>query len=71
MTVTPTQAQKILTGNSTFSQLGFSMLLTRLKRVYSKDPSHASLQKCTAEINTFLKKYAPIMAPDFAIISKL
>jgi hypothetical protein len=71
MTVTTTQAQKILTGNSTFSQLGFSMLLTRLKGVYAKDPSPASLQKCAQEINAFLQKYAPIMTSDFAIISKL
>jgi hypothetical protein len=71
MNVTPVQAQKILTGSSTFSQLGFSMLITRLKGVYSKDSSQATLQKCADEINAFLQKYAPIMASDFAIIAKL
>ncbi|MDR0379266.1 MAG: hypothetical protein LBI62_04885 [Candidatus Accumulibacter sp.] len=71
MNATTTQVQKILTGNSTFSQVGFSMLLTRLKRTYSKDPSPASLQKCADEINAFLQKYAPIMAADYATISKL
>jgi hypothetical protein len=71
MNVTSAQTQKILTGNSTFSQLGFSMLLTRLKGVYTKDSSQASLQKCTEEINAFLQKYAPIMVSDFATISKL
>lgn len=71
MSITSTQAQKILTGNHKFSQLGFSMLITRLKGIYSKDSSPVSLKKCTDEINAFLQKFAMIMAADFAIISKM
>jgi hypothetical protein len=71
MKVTPVQAQKILTSSCAFSQLAFSMLITRLKGVYSKDSSQATLQKCAGEINAFLAKYGPIMASDFAVISKL
>ena len=71
MTVTPRQTEKLLKGNQSFSQLGFSMMLTRLKTVYSKDPSTATLQKCTDEINAFLKKYHMIMGGDYAVISKL
>ncbi len=69
MKINSTQAQKLLTGNQTFSQLGFSMLLTRLKGQYAKDPS--SLSKYTAEINTFLSKFTAIMAADYAIIAKM
>ena len=71
MNVTSDQVKAILTGNHMFSQLGFSMLITRLKRVYAIDTSLTGLQNCTDEINAFLKKYGPIMSNDYAIISKL
>lgn len=63
------QVEKLLQGNHTFSQLGFSMLLTRLKGLYAKDPS--GIGKYTSEINVFLEKFNSIMANDYAIISKL
>ena len=47
------------------------MLLTRLKKNYANDSSLESLQKCTAEINTFLDKFKAIMSKDYAIIEKL
>ena len=71
MNITPAQAQKLLNGNHTFSQLGFSMLITRLKGAYAEDPSEATLQKCVTEINAFLNKYLAIIAADLAVISKL
>ena len=71
MNVTPEHAQKILVGGQTFTQLGFSMLITRLKGIYAKDSSPTSLQKCTGEINEFIKKYSVIMSADFTVISKL
>ena len=71
MNVTSAQVKKILTGSQTYTQLGFSMMITRLKGIYSKSPSPETLQKCTDEINTFLVKFASIMATDFAIVSKL
>ena len=71
MNVTPDQVKMILTGNQMFSQLGFSMLITRLKRVYAVNPTLEGLQGCTDEVNAFLAKYGPIMSKDYAIISKL
>lgn len=71
MNVTSAQVQKILSGSYTFSQLGFSMLSTRLKGLYAKDPSYETLKECTGEINTFLQKYENTMAADLTIISKL
>ncbi len=71
MNVTHEQARNILQGNQAFSQLGFSMLLTRLKGMYAKDPSQCTLQTCTNEINAFLEKFKAIMAQDFALISKM
>lgn len=71
MQITIEQTKKLLTGGNTFTQLGFSMLVTRLKSVYQKDPSALVLQKCTGEINAFLEKFKTIMEKDYAIISKL
>ena len=71
MKITPQLTEKILRGNQSFSQFGFSMLITRLKKLYAKDPSESTLQACTSEINKFLDKFKMIMADDYVIITKL
>jgi len=71
MEITAKQTEQLLNGNHQFSQLGFSMLLTRLKSVYSNDSSKESLETATTEINTFLEKFKGIMKKDIGIISKL
>ena len=70
MNITTVQAKKILTGNHSFSQLGFSMLVTRMKKIYGNDPTPQTLNRCTDEINAFLTKYQMIMESDYAIISQ-
>ena len=69
MNVTLDQAEKILKGDQAFSQLGFSMMIARLKKTYAKDPS--TLESCAGEINAFLDKFKNAMANDYAIIAKL
>lgn len=71
MQVTSRQAETLLRGNHTFTQLGFSMLLTRLKGLYANDPSQEALQKSTGEINLFLDKFKSIMENDFVTITRL
>jgi len=71
MNITSAQMQKALTSNNNYSQLGFSMMITRFKKNYERDPSNETLQKCTDEANAFIEKYKAIMAQDFEIISKL
>lgn len=71
MKITQDQAKKILLGNYEFSQLGFSLMITRLKGTYASDQSPIALSKCVDEINAFLEKYQSIMEKDFDIISKL
>ena len=71
MNITAEQAEIILTGSHKFSQLGLSMMITRLKSIYAKDASQEVLQKCTEEINEFLRKYSSILTADYVIISKL
>lgn len=71
MNITQEQLQKILVGNYAFTQLGFSMLITRLKNVYKENPSPNTLSNCVREVNAFLGKYSGIMGPDCAFIAKL
>jgi len=71
MSVTLQQTEKLLKGNHRFSQLGFSMLITRLKGLYAKNPTQEVLNTSMDEINFFLGKFSNIMADDCAIIEKL
>ena len=68
MNITPEQLQKILSGNYSFSMLGFSMLITRIKGIYAKNPTPDTLKACTSEINVFLSKYKSIMQSDYKVI---
>ena len=71
MTITHKQAERLLLEDYSFSQLGFSMMLTRLKGMYNNDPSHQVLEDAVKEINAFLEKFKGIMKKDFLIISEL
>ena len=65
------QTEKLLKEKYSFSQLGFSMLLMRLKALYGKDPSETTLLSCMNEINIFLQKFASVMSKDSEIIKNL
>lgn len=71
MQVTTKQAEKAMSGNHTFNQLGFSMLMWRLKRLYDEETTAETLGKCTEEINAFLQKYKSIMSADYGVLSSL
>jgi len=71
MQITSAQAEQLLKGQHNFSQLGFSMLLTRLKLSYDNDPSKESLETAMGEINAFLAKFKGIMKNDCEFISEL
>jgi hypothetical protein len=71
MQITNEQTERILTNDFAFTQLGFSMMVTRLRSIYSKNPSQANLQNCAKEINAFLSKFQSIMEKDFVTISKI
>jgi len=71
MKVTLEQTEKLLQGEHTFSQLGFSMMLTRLKVMYKKDSSPTFVQTAMGEINAFLDKFKMLMVKDYLIIAEL
>ncbi len=72
MNVTLQQTEKLLKGIQKFNLWAFSMLVTHLKELYTKNPSQPTLENCTSEINKFLDKYKAIMvASDLAAIEGL
>jgi hypothetical protein len=71
MQLSQEQMVKLLKGNYTFSLWSMSMLLTRLKGVYASDSSPACLEKCTGEMNAFVKKFKAVMGNDYALLQKL
>ncbi len=70
MHITLEETEKLLKEDRVFTQVGFSMLLERLKRFYAQDSSQLALQKCTDEINAFIDKFKMIMAADYENITK-
>jgi hypothetical protein len=69
MKISETQAKAILEeGSYKFTLLGLNMLISKLSRVYSSNPSSETLTNCTSEINTFISKYAAVMKHDYSLI---
>ena len=71
MNITPQQAEKVLKGELSFSQLGFSMMIARLRKEYIRNPSQATLHNCAEEMNLFLGKFNKAMNNDYEVIAKL
>ncbi|MCL2604423.1 MAG: hypothetical protein FWD90_08085 [Defluviitaleaceae bacterium] len=71
MSVSIRQTERLLLENHKFTQLGLSMMITRLQRLYAGDPSQEVLQKSMDEINTFIDKFKSIVVKDYEIISQL
>jgi len=71
MKVSLQQTEKLLKGNQAFNLFAFSMMLTRLRIVYEKNPIPATLSACTEEVNAFLSKFSEIMTSDYEIIQRM
>lgn len=69
--VTSIQMQKLLTGSHAFSMLAFSLLITRLKGTYKKEPTPENLQFCINEMNIFLHKYSSLMTEDLTALARI
>jgi hypothetical protein len=67
------QTKKLLeyNGPPQLKQLALNMALTRLKKRYKADPTPASLNKCTSELNEIFEKFAAIMKADYDWIISL
>jgi hypothetical protein len=73
MKLTDAQTKKLLDykGQPQLKQLALNMALTRLKGIYSGNPTPAVVSKCTSELNAIFEKFAAIMQPDYEWIISL
>ena len=71
MKLMPEQTEKLLTGSQMFTNIAFSMMVTRMKSLYEKNPSQTMLQTCTDEINAFINKFSLIMIEDCKTIERI
>jgi len=53
------------------SVLGLNLLISRLQRKYSENPSQEELKKCLQEIKAFFEKFALILERDIEELKKL
>jgi len=53
------------------ANLGLNLLISRLQRRYSTNPSQTELDSCVKEIKAFLERYASIMKNDIEAMKKL
>jgi len=71
MKITFEQMEKLLKGDQRFTQFAFSMLLTRLRERYTKDPSPLTVESGVEEVNAFLGKNKAVMAKDYAVLKNI
>ena len=71
MKVTVDQTEKILRSGQPFKQFAFSMMITRLRTKYAKNPTRESLKECTDEINSFIEKFGGIIKDEFLTIQSI
>ena len=71
MQISTAQTEKLLKSNQNFTQFGFSMMMTRLRGIYAKNPTADVVTSSTTEINYFLNKFKAIMDTDYKTIMSL
>ena len=53
------------------TNLGLNLLISRLQRKYSVNPTPEELNNCLQEMKAFFEKYSLIMAKDLEALKKL
>ena len=72
MSITLQQTEKLfLKDDMSFKSMGFSLLLTNLKKFHKMAPKMYPLEDCTAEINNFIRKFGASITEDCETIARL
>jgi hypothetical protein len=73
MALNSVQVKKLLeTGKPLkFKQLSVSLLYTRLKQMYQKDPSPATLSACMGQLNDLFTKFGSAASDDYKIVTSI
>jgi hypothetical protein len=54
-----------------FKQLSLSLLYTRLKHMYQKDPSPATVTACMGQLNDLFTKFGTSIADDYKLVTSI
>lgn len=73
MSLTEDQVKRLLeyNGSMQFSQLGLSLVITRLRSRYRSNYNTTALLSCTRELNDFLGKFGAVLKKDYEWIVNL
>ena len=72
MSITLQQTERLFSEEDmTFQSMGFSLLLTNLKKFHKMAPKLYPLEDCASEINKFIGKFGATMTKDCEAIAKL
>jgi hypothetical protein len=69
MSLNTSQVKKLLETKKPlqFKQLAFSLMYTRLKVMYQKSPTDATVTSCTTQINELFKKFGSTITDDYNV----
>jgi hypothetical protein len=67
------QFEKLVDGRMTFTShnLGFNLLISRLKKNYTSNQTPSEMSSCIHEIDAFCSKYSSILVGELEDIKKL
>jgi hypothetical protein len=73
MSLSSGQVKKLLeTGKPLkFKQISLSLMYTRLKQMYQKNPTESTVTACMGQLNDLFAKFGAAMADDFKLASSL
>jgi hypothetical protein len=54
-----------------FKQLSLSLMYTRLKSMYQKNPTTATITACTAQLNDLFKKFGASISDDYKLATSI
>lgn len=65
--------EKIIRGQEKYqsTMLGLNLLITRLQRKYSTNPTSEELNSCLQEMRCFFEKYSSIVVKDVEALKKI
>jgi hypothetical protein len=73
MSLNSGQVKKLLETNKPlkFKQLSLSLMYTRLKNMYQKDPSPATISACMTQLNNLFAKFGATLSDDYKLATSV
>jgi hypothetical protein len=73
MELSSAQVKKLLETSKPikFKQLSLSLMYTRLKSMYQKNPTPTTISTCTSQLNDLLKKFGTSISDDYKLATSI